>query len=85
MISVTAGLHKVSNKNQASWFLLLFNLIIAIVVSFGSAQKNGSELIFLFFPTSIIIANYLQKEKDKWFRNLVLYLLLFTVIGVYFL
>ncbi|MDP2089724.1 MAG: DUF6427 family protein [Flavobacteriaceae bacterium] len=84
-ISITSGLHRISAKNRSSWFLMLFNLMIASLISFMSINKNGSELIFLFFPASVILANYLQKEKDKWFRNLVLYLVFFIGIGIYFL
>lgn len=83
--SVTLELYKVSTKNQIKWFLLLFNLMVATVISFSSYEKNGSELMFLFFPTSIILANYLQKEKDNLFKNSVLLLLLFISFGIYFL
>lgn len=85
ILSVTAGINKISIKNRSSWFLVLFNLSMAALISFTSVDKNGSEFIYLFFPASIIIANYLQKEKDKWFRNLVLYVTFIVALGIYFL
>lgn len=85
VISITSGIHKISTKNKSSWFLLLTTLWIAFLISYYKVDKNGSELIFLFFPTSVIIANYFQKEKDKIFRNLILYLIFFITIAVYFL
>ncbi|MDP3353434.1 MAG: DUF6427 family protein [Flavobacteriaceae bacterium] len=85
VISVTSGLHKISTKNRSSWFLLLTNLWIAALISFLKVDKNGGELIFLFFPTSVILANYFQKEKDKMFRNFILYLIFFVTVAIYFL
>lgn len=85
VISITSGIHKISSKNKSSWFLLLTTLWIAFLISYYKVDKNGSELIFLFFPTSVIIANYFQKEKDKIFRNLIFYLIFFVTIAVYFL
>lgn len=85
IISITLGVNMGSAKNRSSWFLILFHLMIAFQISFMSIHKNGSELLFICFPASVILANYLQKEKDKWFRNLVLYLVFFIGIGSYFL
>lgn len=85
IISITSGIHKISTKNKSSWFLVLTTLWIAILISYYKVDKNGSELIFLFFPASVIMANYFQKEKDKIFRNLILYLIFFITIAVYLL
>lgn len=85
IISITSGIHKISTKNKSSWFLVLTTLWIAILISYYKVDKNGSELIFLFFPASVIMANYFQKEKDKIFRNLILYLIFFVTIAVYLL
>ena len=85
VISITSGIHKISTKNKSSWFLLLTTLWIAFFISYYKVDKNGSELIFLFFPTSVIIANYFQKEKDRIFRNLIFYLIFFVTVAVYFL
>ncbi len=85
IISITLGVNLVNAKNRSSWYLILFNLMIGILISFTSIYKTGSELVFLFFPASVILANYLQKEKDSWFRNMVLLLVFFIGIGIYFL
>lgn len=85
VIRITSGIHKIGIKNKSSLFLLIINLLIASLISFTSIQKNGGELIFLFFPTSILLANYLQIEKDKLFRNVMLYLIFMVAVGIYFL
>ncbi|MDO9261512.1 MAG: DUF6427 family protein, partial [Flavobacteriaceae bacterium] len=85
IFSITLGVNMVNAKNRSSWFLVLFNLMIALLIAYTNTNKNGSELLFLFFPASVILANYIQKEKDKWFRNLVLYLVFGIGIGIYFL
>lgn len=85
IISITLGVNIVNAKNKSSWFLILFQLMIALLISFISIQKNGNELLYLFFPAAIILANYVQKERDKWFKNLVLYLVILVGISRYFL
>jgi hypothetical protein len=85
IISITSEIHKISIKNKSSWFLLITNLWIAVLISFLKVDKNGGELIFLFFPTSVIWANYFQKEKDKMFRNFILYLIFIVTVAVYYL
>ncbi|MBS3992871.1 MAG: hypothetical protein KGZ87_04050 [Bacteroidetes bacterium] len=84
-VNVTSGLQRVNQKHKATWYLMLLNLLIAIAVSIMQTEKNGSEFIFVFFPASVIIANYFQKEKDKWFKNFVIYLLFFTALSAFFL
>ena len=85
VISVSSTIYKIGIKNKSSWFLLLINLLIALFVTFSSEQKTGGELIFLFFPISVVLANYFQKEKDVIFKNLILYLISFVTVAVYFL
>lgn len=84
-ISVTAGLKRVNQKHKATWYLMLFNLIVAFLVILITTEKTSGELIFIFFPASVIIGNYIQKEKDNWFKNLVIYMLFFTAVSVFFL
>ena len=75
----------ISNKFKLSWKIILIHLLLSIVIVVVAPFKNGSELFFLVFPASIIIANFLQKTGSSIFKNLVLYLFLAISIGVYFL
>lgn len=71
----------VNNEFRDLWKLLLYHTIVSLIVIFLYPVKNGSELLFLFFPVSIILTNYLQSVKEKWFKEVVLYL--FIAIAVW--
>ena len=75
----------VNNEFRASWFLLLMHLLISVFVIIPSPIKNGSEFLFLFFPTAIIFTNYLQIIEEKWFKEVFLYFFLAVTITVYLL
>ena len=75
----------VNNEFRASWFLVLMHLLISVLVIIPSPIKNGSEFLFLFFPTAIIFTNYLQIIEEKWFKEVFLYFFLAATITVYLL
>ncbi len=75
----------VNNEFRASWFLLLMHLLISVFVIIPSPIKNGSEFLFLFFPTAIIFTNYLQIIEEKWFKEVFLYFFLAATITIYLL
>jgi len=85
IFSTTVKIITVNNEFRTSWFLLLIHLLISIVIIILSPSKNGSEFLFIFFPTAIILANYLQIIKEKWFKEIFLYLFLIITITIYFL
>lgn len=53
-------------------------LIIALIIIVIAPKKNGSEFLFLFAPLAIIITNYIEIIKEKWFKELFFGVLLFT-------
>lgn len=70
---------------KRSWRLVINHLLISALIIFLSPLKNGSEMFFMVFPLSIIVANFLKKSNSKNFKNLILYLILIISIVVYFL
>ncbi len=74
-----------ANDLKQSWMLVLFHFFCAIYCIILSPLKDGSELLFSFFPMSIIIANHLQLMKRDFFRELLIYGLLVLSFSVYFL
>jgi len=53
-------------------------LIIAFIIIVIAPKKNGSELLFLFAPLAIIITNYIEIIKEKWFKEVFFGILFFT-------
>ncbi len=75
----------VNNEFKSSWQLLITHFFILVFVVLPWPTKNGSELLFLFFPMALILANYLQIVEEKWFKEVFLYALLTLTVAVYFL
>ena len=43
---------------------------------FATHDQNILEFLFLFVPLAIIIGNYIESIKEKWFKELFVSLLL---------
>ena len=85
ILPTTVKISSVNNEFKTSWLLILIHLVLCIIIVLTSIDKNGSEFIFMFFPTAIIFTNYLQTVKEKWFKDVFLYLFLAVTISIYFL
>ena len=70
----------VKNNFRRSWVLILFNFICAMMLVILIKERNGSEFLYLFFPTAIIIANLIEIYEEKWFSNIFILFLLFLSV-----
>lgn len=67
---------KEKSKNlRPSFNLVVVSSVIALFIILISPQKNGSEFIFLFAPLSIIMTNYLEVTREKWFKEALVWVL----------
>ena len=71
-------LQKKKKAFRPSFKIVFMVLIIAMILVISAPQKNGSEFLFLFAPLSIVITNYIESIKERWFKELFLYLLVIT-------
>ena len=78
LVVITPKVISISGKYRKNWILLFFHLLIATVFLLLLKTRNGSELMILFFPISIIIANWLQSIKSKIIKNVLVLLLLIS-------
>ncbi len=65
---------------KATWTLLIIHLVISLIVVIIAPEKNGSELIFLFFPLSVLFANYLQVISRYWIKESIIYVFILMII-----
>jgi len=65
---------------KPSYLLVLLAALIAIAIVVISPQKTGAEFIFLFAPLSIIMANYLEIISEKWFKEILIWLLILVPV-----
>jgi len=79
IISISLKINSLKNDLKVSWLLVIFHLLISIAVVILSPNKSGQELLFLFFPMAIIIANFIGILSNKIFKEvLVIGLLLLS-------
>ena len=76
-------------RNIRPTFKTVFaTLIIASIIIGVTPNKNGSEFLFLFAPMAIIITNYIEIIKEKWFKEVffgVLFITPFVLLMLQFL
>jgi membrane-associated HD superfamily phosphohydrolase len=66
---------------KATWTLLIAHIVISLFVVMIAPEKNGSELIFLFFPLSVLFANYLQVISRYWIKESLIYVFILMIIN----
>ena len=73
----------ISGSYRKYWILIIFNLFIAITVLIIQKTHDGSQIILLFFPVSIIITNWLESIKKPFLKNIFIALLLITPVIIF--
>jgi hypothetical protein len=68
---------------KATWNVLIAQIVLSVIVVFVAPVKDGSEIIFLFFPLSILYANYIQDIEKYWLKESILVFTLLVYLGVY--
>lgn len=65
---------------KATWSLLIAHILISLILALISPVKDGSEFIFLFFPLSVLFANYLQVIKRLWIKEIIIYMFIIALV-----
>ncbi|MFD2551545.1 DUF6427 family protein [Bizionia sediminis] len=68
-------------KNKAknyrpSYMLILLTAIIGLLIIGIAPEKTGAEFIFLVGPLALIVTNYVEHISEKWFREILIWLLI---------
>jgi len=86
VISIIPTTKKSLNAKQdfkATWNILIAQIVLSVIVVLVAPVKNGSEIIFLFFPLSILYANYIQDIEKYWIKESILIFTLLVYFAVY--
>lgn len=78
-------IQKASANYKSSLFLILFFVFLALTVAIFAPDKNSSELLFFLAPLALVVTNYFQTMKDKWFKEILLFIIILLPILVQFL
>ena len=68
-------LQRASANIRASHTLIFWALVISLAIAVFAPTKNSSELFFFLAPLSVVATNYLQGLDDKWFKEMLLFLI----------
>ncbi|TXG37140.1 DUF6427 family protein [Seonamhaeicola maritimus] len=66
------NIKKQKKAYRASFKIIILAAVFAFFIVFQAPNKNGSEFLFLFAPLAIIITNYVETIKEKWFKEVFL-------------
>lgn len=78
-------IQKASANFKPSLFLILFFVFLGITVAIFAVDKNSSEFIFFLAPLALVVTNYFQIMKDKWFKEILLFVIITLPIILQFL
>ncbi|MBV1887773.1 MAG: hypothetical protein KUG51_00630, partial [Urechidicola sp.] len=84
-ILVSIKINSLPFEFKKSWILILAHFLCALYMIVFSPIKNGSEMIFIFFPTAVMSTNFLQLINSKILKELIVYSMLMISLSVYFL
>lgn len=74
-----------SSNLKASLIIVFFAAMLALTVAVLAPIKNSSELLFFLGPLAIIVTNYFQVLEDKWFKEILLaVIILLPVFNLFF-
>jgi len=67
------GIRKKKRTFRPRYKIVFIATLLAAFIIIISPRKSGSEFLFLFAPLAIIITNYIETIKDKWFKEMFLW------------
>lgn len=77
-------IQKVTSNLRTSYVLILLYAFLALVVSVLAPIKTSAELLFFLPPLALIGTNYFQVPRDRWFREILLMLLIILPWVIFF-
>ena len=76
-------LNNLKNKAKSyrtSYILILLTAFLAFSIVIIAPYKTGSEFIFLLAPLAIIVTNYMELISEKWFKEVLIGILIIAPI-----
>ncbi|NNM23536.1 MAG: hypothetical protein HKO54_08270 [Flavobacteriaceae bacterium] len=73
IVSMFRGLASVPKKDRPNQVQTLVTVAVGILLVALSPNKSGNELLFLFAPAAIVVASFMERNKERWFREILLW------------
>ncbi|TBN16748.1 LTA synthase family protein [Hyunsoonleella pacifica] len=71
----------INSKKKAlrpALYIIIWTLVLSFIILVIAPKKTGVEFLFIFAPLAIVISNYVEIIKEKWFKE-VFFSILFLV------
>lgn len=69
------SLREKTRVSRPAFMTIVIALAIAFTIIVISPNKNGSEFIFALAPMAIVMSNYIELIKEKWFAEVYIWLI----------
>lgn len=67
-----------TKRQRRSHVLILVTLLIAALIPLVAPDKTGAEFVYLFAPLTVIMANYLEYSRERWFAEAFVWIIILT-------
>jgi hypothetical protein len=84
-ISQTVDLGNKPLNMQSTFKKIILMFVLALLIYVLSNHKNNSFLIYSFTPLAIFGANFIEKIKTNWMKEVTLYLFIAICITLFFM
>lgn len=85
IILKTPKVFSISGSYRKYWILIILNLLVAMTVILTQNKHKSTKVMLLFFPMSIILANWLEGIKTPFYKNLFLALFIGSPFLLFFM
>ncbi|MEM7085952.1 MAG: DUF6427 family protein [Bacteroidota bacterium] len=85
LISKIKAISSGSKKSRPNNLLEVYILVVLVSALLFASDKTGDEFLLLLAPASIIIAGYIERESDKWFKETLLWAFVLLPISFIFI
>ncbi len=75
---------RVKNTFRKSWILICFHFLFSLILLIVLKNRNGSEILYIIFPSALIIANGFELFQKKWYADIIL-LIFFSASLMYYI
>jgi hypothetical protein len=76
------SINKKKKALRPAFYLIIWAVAIAFLLLVIAPEKTGGEFLFMFAPLAIIIANYIEIIREKWFKEVFFTVILLVPIAL---
>ena len=84
LIDMIRRIAKLQKKDRPNRVTSLVAILVSALIILVVPAKSGAELLFIVAPGAIVVASYVERESEFWFKELLLWLMLLLPVALLF-